>query len=455
MNSLVVVGDSLLDRDLDGSVERLCPDAPVPVVDGITARTRPGGAALAATLAANTGRAVTLITALADDEAGAELGVLLDRAGVDVVRLELAGSTPEKIRVRAGGRTLLRLDRGGPGPATTPATPSESVLRRLASGTVLVSDYGRGMTFEASIRSVLASRALASTVVWDPHPRGASPVRGCTLITPNREEARLRLRSSLADATRRARQLARSWCAGSVAITLGAAGAVIVAGLRAPLVVPAPHVAAGDPCGAGDCFAMTAAAMLADGATVTEAAGRAVASASAFVAAGGAATSNLRGPAAVALPVHGLDVAMRLSTEVRARGGRIVATGGCFDLLHAGHIAALRAARSLGDCLIVCLNSDASVRRLKGVGRPLVPEQDRADVLAALGFVDAVVIFEEPTPAVVLQAIQPDIFAKGADYGLSAIPEARLLSSWGGEAVLVPYLEGRSTSRIVEHARAV
>jgi rfaE bifunctional protein nucleotidyltransferase chain/domain/rfaE bifunctional protein kinase chain/domain len=455
MNSLVVVGDSLLDRDLDGSVERLCPDAPVPVVDGITARTRPGGAALAATLAANTGRPVTLITALADDEAGEELGVLLDSAGVDVVRLELAGSTPEKIRVRAGGRTLLRLDRGGSGPATTPPAPSESALRRLASGTVLVSDYGRGMTFEASIRSVLSNRALASTVVWDPHPRGASPVRGCTLITPNREEARLRLSSSLADATRRARQLARSWCAGSVAITLGAAGAVMVAGLPAPLIVPAPHVAAGDACGAGDCFAMTAAAMLADGATLTEAAGRAVASASAFVAAGGAAMSTFRDPGAVAMPAHGLDVAVRLSTEVRARGGRIVATGGCFDLLHAGHIASLRAARSLGDCLVVCLNSDTSVRRLKGVGRPLVPEQDRADVLAALGFVDAVVIFEEPTPAVVLQAIQPDIFAKGADYELSAIPEARLLSSWGGEAVLVPHLEGRSTSRIVEHARAV
>jgi rfaE bifunctional protein nucleotidyltransferase chain/domain len=146
---------------------------------------------------------------------------------------------------------------------------------------------------------------------------------------------------------------------------------------------------------------------------------------------------------------------MRLCIEVRARGGRIVATGGCFDLLHAGHIASLRAARSLGDCLVVCLNSDASVRRLKGVGRPLVPAQDRADVLAALGFVDAVVIFEEPTPTAVLQAIKPDIFAKGADYELSAIPEARLLRSWGGDAVLVPYLEGRSTSGIVEHARAV
>jgi rfaE bifunctional protein nucleotidyltransferase chain/domain/rfaE bifunctional protein kinase chain/domain len=453
MNSLVVVGDSLLDRDLDGSVERLCPDAPVPVVDGITARTRPGGAALAATLAANTGRAVTLITALADDEAGDELGFLLDRAGVDVVRLELAGSTPEKIRVRAAGRTLVRMDRGGP--ATTPAAPSESVLRRLASGTVLVSDYGRGMTFNAAIRSVLANRSLASTVVWDPHLRGASPVPGCTLITPNREEARLRLSSSLADAARRARQLARSWCAGSVAITLGAAGAVMVAGLRAPLIVPAPQVAVGDPCGAGDCFAITAAAMLADGATLTEAAGRAVASASAFVAAGGAATSNLRIPPVGAQPSHGLDDAMRLCIEVRARGGRIVATGGCFDLLHVGHIASLRAARTLGDCLVVCLNSDASVRRLKGVGRPLVPAQDRADVLAALGFVDAVVIFEEPTPTAVLQAIKPDIFAKGADYELSAIPEARLLRSWGGDAVLVPYLEGRSTSGIVEHARAV
>ena len=128
----------------------------------------------------------------------------------------------------------------------------------------------------------------------------------------------------------------------------------------------------------------------------------------------------------------------------------MVATGGCFDLLHAGHVACLQAARRLGDCLVVCLNSDASVRRLKGPGRPVLGEHDRAAVLAALACVDAVVVFDEATPEAVLSRLQPHIFAKGGDYAVADLPEAKLLRWWGGEVVLLPYLEGRSTTRILE-----
>jgi rfaE bifunctional protein nucleotidyltransferase chain/domain len=135
---------------------------------------------------------------------------------------------------------------------------------------------------------------------------------------------------------------------------------------------------------------------------------------------------------------------------VRTQGGTVVATGGCFDLLHAGHVATLRAARSLGDCLVVCLNSDRSVRRLKGADRPLVAEADRAAVLAALGCVDAVVVFDEPTPEAVLDRLRPDVFAKGGDYALSDLPEAALLASWGGQAVVLPYLPGRSTTNLMK-----
>jgi len=126
----------------------------------------------------------------------------------------------------------------------------------------------------------------------------------------------------------------------------------------------------------------------------------------------------------------------------------VIATGGCFDLLHAGHVSLLQAARSLGDCLIVCLNSDASVRRLKGDGRPLNHEADRLDVLAALGCVDAVTVFSEDTPCAVLERIRPDIWVKGGDYDGRDLPEAALLESWGGVAVTVPYLSGRSTTRL-------
>jgi rfaE bifunctional protein nucleotidyltransferase chain/domain len=128
----------------------------------------------------------------------------------------------------------------------------------------------------------------------------------------------------------------------------------------------------------------------------------------------------------------------------------VVAAGGCFDLLHAGHVALLRAARDLGDCLVVCLNSDASVARLKGPGRPLVGEQDRAAVLAGLRCVDAVVGFDEDMPEAVLSRLRPDIFAKGGDYAVAQLAEAALLASWGGQAVVLPYLEGRSSSHLMQ-----
>jgi D-beta-D-heptose 7-phosphate kinase/D-beta-D-heptose 1-phosphate adenosyltransferase len=149
-------------------------------------------------------------------------------------------------------------------------------------------------------------------------------------------------------------------------------------------------------------------------------------------------------------PTRGVDA---LLERVRAAGGTVVATGGCFDLLHAGHVATLRAARGLGDCLVVCINSDDSVRRLKGPARPLVSAPDRARVLEALEFVDAVVVFDEDTPAQVLDRLRPDVWAKGGDYAGADLPEAAVLRSWGGQAVVLPYLEGHSTTALVERSR--
>jgi D-beta-D-heptose 7-phosphate kinase / D-beta-D-heptose 1-phosphate adenosyltransferase len=536
---LVVVGDALLDRDLDGRAERLAPDAPVPVVDDPAERRRPGGAALAATLAATLGRrAVVLVTAVADDQAGAVLRGLLELAGVEVVDLGLDGQTPEKIRVRAEGRSLLRLDR-----ATRPGRvgPLDRAGRRVLAGAaaVLVADYGRGLAAEPGVRAALAALPSRRPLVWDPHPRGATPVPGARLATPNRAEAAGFVPevpgTGLAAVTARARLLADRWAAAGVAVTLGAGGALLVEGAGAPLVVPAPTTTGGDPCGAGDRFSATAAGLLADGALPSEAVAGAVAAATAFVATGGAATVDLHpgaptplhiarsrlaaagsaqahltsgdpgaphppgpvpgrrapGPLSPGAPhpdpsvpgppvgerspspvvgdpdVHNpranpsltgpppptdspQDRALSLIAAVRAMGGTVVATGGCFDLLHAGHVATLRSARALGDCLVVCLNSDDSVRRLKGPERPLVPQADRVAVLEALGCVDVVVPFDERTPEAVLQRLRPDVFAKGGDYALADLPEAALLSSWGGQAVVLPYLEGRSTTQLMK-----
>jgi len=442
---MVVVGDVLLDRDLHGRAERLCPDAPAPVLDAERTVSRPGGAGLAATLAAGDGHSVVLVTALGRDAAGAEVAGLLDRAGVEVVDLGLDGTTPEKVRVRADGHTLVRIDHGGTPGVVGPAGPQ--VERALAGAAgVLVSDYGRGVAAQDGVRRALGGLLPRVPVVWDPHPKGAEPVPGARLATPNRHEAARFAPGvagdGLAAHAARAAALLDRWQVAAVAVTLGSEGALLASGDVPPLVVPAPP-ATGDPCGAGDRFASAAAGLLAGGALPSEAVSGAVAAATAFVAAAGAAPSA---PASTGDTVDGFA----LAEQVRARGGTVVAAGGCFDLLHAGHVRLLAQARALGDCLIVCLNSDQSVRRQKGPDRPVVPVADRAAVLQALASVDAVVVFEEDTPLAVLDRLRPHVFAKGADYAVSDLPEAELLAGWGGQAVVLPFLGGRSTTRLVE-----
>jgi D-beta-D-heptose 7-phosphate kinase / D-beta-D-heptose 1-phosphate adenosyltransferase len=215
-------------------------------------------------------------------------------------------------------------------------------------------------------------------------------------------------------------------------------------------VVPAPPVAAGDPCGAGDCFAAVAAGRLGEGALPSEAVRAAVEAASAFVAAGGAAETGRRDNGVTA----SAEGAAALAARVRRAGGTVVATGGCFDLLHAGHVRTLEAARALGDHLVVCLNSDESVRRLKGAERPLVPQEDRAAVLRALRCVDEVVIFDEDTPVGLLERLRPDVWAKGGDYDVADLPEAEVVARWGGRVELLPFLEGRSSTRLLQEAAA-
>ena len=452
--SLVVLGDALLDRDLTGTVDRLSPDAPVPVVDSPVDVPRPGGAGLAALLAAADGRNVVLVTALAQDPPGRELAGLLADAGVRVVDLGLEGATPEKVRVRSAGRSLLRLDRGGAGGVVGPLTAEASAVLREADA-VLVADYGRGVASAPGVRDALAAVAAGrAPVVWDPHPRGEQPVAGVTLATPNGAEAAHFAPghdgARLTATTARARELATRWSATAVSVTLSGRGALLVSGEGAPSVVPAPDVPCPDPCGAGDRFAATAAGLLADGALPSEAVAGAVAAASAFVAAGGAASVRVGRPSPAGGPVA--ETVEQVLARVRAAGGTVVATGGCFDLLHAGHVTVLQQARALGDCLVVLLNSDASVRRLKGPTRPLQSQADRTTLLRALGSVDAVVVFDEDTPVEALERLRPDVWAKGGDYALADLPEAPVLASWGGQAVVLPYLTGKSTTSLIQEA---
>jgi rfaE bifunctional protein nucleotidyltransferase chain/domain len=350
------------------------------------------------------------------------------------------------------------------------------------------------MTADPVLRAALAARAAVQPLVWDPHPRGAAPVPGARLVTPNQAEALAaagptagQRAGGLAATAAAGRELCRRWQADSVAITLGHRGVLLARGDGTPLAVPAQPVPGADPCGAGDMFAAAVVTALGQGALPAEAVTAAVVAAAGYLADGGAAAvsrpaagagwpgaqdgrewvlldgasapSGTAGREAVAgagrAPAgDGTDAGDGLAGRVRAAGGTVVAAGGCFDVLHAGHVSLLQAARALGDCLVVCLNSDASVRRRKGPGRPLNPAADRAAVLRALDCVDDVVIFDEDTPLAVLGRLRPGIWVKGDDYGDRELPESALVRSWGGQAVTVPYLSGRSTTRLAGLASA-
>ncbi|GAA3032358.1 adenylyltransferase/cytidyltransferase family protein [Streptosporangium longisporum] len=510
---LVVVGDTVLDVDVEGESERLCPDAPAPVVDVGAEHPRPGGAGLAALLAARSGAEVVLVTALADDPSGRMLAGLLT-PHLSVVRLPLRGTTVRKSRIRVRGRTLLRLDTGD---GVAPAGGGEAAARALrGAGAVLVSDYGRGAA--DAVRDLLGG--LGVPVVWDPHPRGSPPPPGCALVTPSEAEAAVlcgrtpagartagaSYGRAPADPGQAARHLVAALRAGAVAVTLGARGAVLACedGHRSHLPVPPSSAVSSmaaasavslptapaapfegrDTCGAGDRLAGAAALALRDGAPVRDAVAAGVREAARFVNEGGAASvrpvpsraeavpdgddrgaSRIRslngdgsGTASLRPAVQGTGDgprdALRTAEAVRAGGGRLIATGGCFDLLHAGHVSLLRRARALGDALVVCVNSDASVRRLKGPGRPVVGQHDRVEVLRALGCVDAVLVFDEDTPCAAIELLRPEVWVKGGDYDGRVLPETAVLDRLGAESVVLSHVPGRSTTGLIAAAQA-
>ena len=301
---VVVIGDALLDVDVEGSVDRLCPDAPAPVLAVEGEQARPGGAGLAAVLVAGRGTPVRLVTALEDDEPGLRLRGLLDGA-LELFAGPAEGGTVVKCRWRAGGRSMLRTDRGRGEPRGGFGAAVDLDAALAGAGAVLVSDYGRGVAADPDVRAALA-RAVARRVpvVWDPHPRGPEPVPGATVVTPNLAEARQAAqahgRATTAAgagapvALELAGQLLERWEARAVAVTLGGAGAVVRHRHGACSAAPAPSVDEQDPCGAGDHFAGGVAAALACGATVDEAVAEAVHGAAGFVARGGGARCGAR-----------------------------------------------------------------------------------------------------------------------------------------------------------------
>jgi D-beta-D-heptose 7-phosphate kinase/D-beta-D-heptose 1-phosphate adenosyltransferase len=465
---VLIVGDLILDRYVFGKVERISPEAPIPVLAAASTEARLGGAGnVAANLRAMEAE-VEVLGVVGTDERGAELERLLDAIGVERTGvLRLAGRpTTEKTRLLGSGTQMLRVDweeaRALPeGEAASLLFDLDARVRR--AGAVVLSDYGKGVLCAPVLRAVIdAARAAGVPVLVDPKGTDYARYRGATLVTPNRkeaEEALARKLPGLADLPAAARDLIRAAGIEAAVITLGPDGMYWLAGSDEGHVTTVAR-AVFDVTGAGDTviahLALGLACKLPFEACVhlaNHAAGIVVGKSGAASVTRAELAAVLAGPGGAPGAVCTLPEALRRIRDWRAEKKRIVFTNGCFDVLHAGHVAYLREARTHGDVLVVGVNDDASVRRLKGDGRPINPVTDRLTVLAALEMVDAVVPFGEETPLELVQALTPDVLVKGQDWAEKGVVGREWVERHGGRVVLAQLLPGRSTSAIVERMR--
>jgi D-beta-D-heptose 7-phosphate kinase/D-beta-D-heptose 1-phosphate adenosyltransferase len=468
---LLVVGDAILDVWMSGRASRLCREAPVPVVTLDHCQEVPGGAANAAVNGASLGARVTLLSVIGGDQAGARLRERLGAAGVDASGLivQPARGTLLKRRVVADGQLLVRLDEGDEGPLRGRA--GQRLADRLAESfaahdAVLVSDYAAGTVGPGLVAALARLQAAAPRVlVVDAKDPAAYRGVGVTAVKPNYQEAaRLLGLDRAVTASRRVDQLEREGQrilslldAQVAAVTLDTEGALLFERGAPPYRTYAHPVAAARATGAGDTFASVLALALAAGCQMP-AAGE-LASAAATVAVNQAGTTVCSGLAlqtAVAGDRRRVTDLEKLRARVawyRRERRRIVFTNGCFDLLHRGHVAYLNQAKALGDVLIVAVNADASVRRLKGPSRPLNTLEDRMAVLAALSCIDHLVAFEDDSPAELLRVIRPDLLVKGGDYRRGGVPEGPLVEALGGRVEILPYLHNQSTTAMIQRIR--
>jgi D-beta-D-heptose 7-phosphate kinase/D-beta-D-heptose 1-phosphate adenosyltransferase len=463
---VLCVGDLMLDRFLYGPVDRISPEAPIPVLRIEREATMLGGAGNVVRNLVSLGAGVVFVSAVGDDSEGRELiGMIAAEPGVEPYLLTESGrKSTIKSRFIAAGQQLLRADH------ETDAGLSEATANDLARAAtdavdtcdvVVLSDYGKGVLCEPVLRSVM-DRAIATgrPVVIDPKGVDFSRYRGGSVITPNRHELAAAMRmptDTESEVVAAARTLRDNWDIETVLVTRGKEGMVLVgAGGHVPLIAQAQEVF--DVSGAGDTVVAAFSAAWAGGFDMADAAKLANAAAGIVVGKIGTATVH-RADLARTLRRGGViesddkmlpvEPALERLDLWRHQGARIGFTNGCFDLLHPGHLALLKQARAACDRLVVGLNSDASVSRLKGADRPIQNEAARAMVLASLEFVDLVVVFGEDTPLKLIERLRPDVLVKGADYAESEVIGADLVTNYGGKVLLADLEPGHSTSQTI------
>ncbi len=473
--TVLCVGDLMLDDFVYGEVTRISPEAPTPVLAVARSEIEIGGAGNVARNVAALGARCIFVGLVGKDDAGRLLGEAFARLKGTVVPhlvVDAGRHTTRKVRFVSEHHSahLMRADWETAQPAS-PASEAEVIAQAEAAlpqcGAVVLSDYAKGVLTERVVRAIIdKARRLGKPVVVDPKHHDYKIYRGATLITPNRQElgaAVHRPVTSEAEIAKAAAELARIVESDAVLVTRSEDGMLLHVAGHEPLAVPAYAVKVRDVSGAGDTVAAVMAVLLAMQAPFDAAVRAANAAAAVVVGKRGTSTvsvAELRHrilPAASLAPEDKIvfDWSMldeRLG-EWRRHGLRIGFTNGCFDLLHRGHVKLLAEARAACDRLVVGLNSDASTARLKGKGRPINPAEGRAEVLAALEAVDLVVVFEEDTPLELIKRVRPDVLVKGADYKREDVVGHEVVEAAGGDVILVELVPGHSTTAMVERAR--
>ena len=454
---ILVAGDLMLDRYWSGPVQRISPEAPVPVVHVRDREDRPGGAANVALNLAALGCTTALAGVTGDDEAADVLTLRLADAGIDA-RLHRRRDIPTvtKLRVLSQHQQLIRLDF-----EESLAPRGEDPLPRLVSelltgcDLLLLSDYSKG-TLTDPQPLIAAARAQAKPVLVDPKGRDFARYRGATLLTPNRTELEAVVGPwpDDADLVARGQRLQEDLDLQALLVTLGERGMLLLRAGQKALHLATRAREVYDVTGAGDTVIATLAAALAVGTELTAAC--ALANCAAGIAVGklGTATVSARELEQVHRggewhTILDQDALVAAVEQARSQGERVVMTNGCFDILHEGHVAYLQQARRLGDRLIVAVNDDDSVRHLKGEGRPVNGVQSRMAVLAGLASVDWVCAFSEDTPEDLICRVRPHLLVKGGDYRPDQIAGAECVRATGGDVRVLPFLAGRSTSGII------
>lgn len=464
---VLCVGDLMLDRYVYGSVDRISPEAPIPVLHTKRETATLGGAGNVVQNIAALGGRVDFIAVVGQDKTANDvLEAAAVLQGVDPHMLaDPSRPTTSKTRFVAGGQQLLRADHE----TSAPLSPelAQKVMQRIDAvmnecAAVILSDYAKGVLTDAVIAHAIArARAAGKIVVVDPKGRDFARYKGAHILTPNRKELAEACGHNIAtvdDAAKAAQTLMRDCGIDSMLVKLGSDGVCLVREGQPPLHFHTTAREVFDVSGAGDTVAATLALALASGLKAEEAAEIANIAGSIVVGKVGTACVTrdeiarqlMFGDAGTAeSKVVGYSSIRDIAERWHKQGVKVGFTNGCFDLLHPGHISLIKQARAACDKLIIGLNSDASVKRLKGDSRPVQNEAARSAVLASLADVDQVVIFGEDTPLELIKIIRPDVLVKGADYTISKVVGADLVQGWGGSVVLAQLVDGQSTTSTI------